>query len=480
MNKFITVFLIIFIIALSGCQLRPLDIKDIKKQKIAFVSERDGNPEIYVMDENGKNQVRITNNRANEFKPDWSPDGRTIIFASERSGPLNTDIFTVKYTPTGGEKGIEQLTDFNSTDKDPSYSPTGDKIVYISSQENAPNEELFIMNKDGSDKHALTGTATWNRKVDVPWQTMEKDELKTFDLGAWVYNYWPHWSTDGTRIVFYSFGVERANKIYFINPASPAVGSKTVTNIRLESTDDRGNPKGNQVWSTQPKDHWILGVVNEKKQILNPVNEDKPLLVQGITRLELYAADTGWFKEGQNFKITVTYAEGTSEEILTKITKEKAKQTMGTMVLWSGIGGDAVGPGEQIGADKRPDGHFSLIFQLGAIPMKYSPAEWSDKEPSYSPGGDKIVFTSDRDGNEEIYISNPDGSNPVRLTNNPARDFAPSWSPDGKKIAFTTDRDGLYNEEIYVMNIDGSKQINVSNNPTIDRNPAWSPAIKSK
>ncbi|MEQ8173271.1 MAG: hypothetical protein ABRQ38_30585, partial [Candidatus Eremiobacterota bacterium] len=237
---------------------------------------------------------------------------------------------------------------------------------------------------------------------------------------------------------------------------------------------------GNQVWSTQPKDHWILGVVNEKKKILNPVNEEKPLLVQGITRLELYAADTGWFKKGQNFKITVTYGDGTSEEILTKITKEKARQTMGTTVLWSGIGGDAVGPGEQAGPDKRPDGHFSLIFQLGAIPVKYAPPEWSDKEPSYSPKGDKIVFTSDRDGNEEIYISNPDGSNPVRLTNNHARDFAPSWSPDGKKIAFTTDRDGLYNEEIYVMNIDGSKQTNVSNNPSNDRTPAWSPAIKSR
>lgn len=478
MNKYIIV--LILIIALPGCQFRPVDIKDIKKQKIAFVSERDGNPEIYVMDGNGKNQVRITNNKANEFKPDWSPDGRTIIFASERSGPLNTDIFTVKYTPGGGEKGLEQLTDFNSTDKDPSYSPGGDKIAYISSQENAPNEELFIMNKDGSDKHALTGSSTWSRKVKVPWQTIEKDELKTFDLGAWVYNYWPDWSPDGKKIIFYSFGVERTNKIYFINPDYYTVGSKTVTGIRLESTDDKGNPKGNQVWSTQPKEHWILGVVNEERKILNPINEKEPLLIQGITRLNLYAADTGWFKEGHTFKITVTYADSNKEEILTKITKQRKIETLETAALWNGIGGDIVGPGEQVGADKRPDGHFSLIFQFGAVPMKYSPPGWTDKEPSYSPKGDKIVFTSDRDGNEEIYISNPDGSKPVRLTKHRARDFAPSWSPDGKKIAFTTDRDGLYNEEIYIMNTDGSKQVNVSNNPTIDRYPVWSPDIKSK
>jgi Tol biopolymer transport system component len=479
MNKYIILFFTIVII-LSGCQFRPVNIEDIKKQKIAFVSERDGNPEIYVMDENGKDQVRITNNKANESRPDWSLDGRTIIFASERSGPLNTDIFTVKYSPGGGEKGLEQLTDFSGTDKDPSYSPKGDKIVYISSQENAPNEELFIMNKDGSDKHALTGSSTWNRKVNVPWQIIEKDELQTFDLGAWVYNSWPRWSPDEKRIIFYSFGVERTNKIYFINPASPTEGSKTVISIKLESTDEKGKAKGNQVWSTQPKDHWILGVVNEEKKILNPINEKEPLLVQGITRLNLYAADTGWFKEGQTFKVTVTFTNGKSEEILTKITKQRNTQTIETTALWDGIGGDIVGPGEEVEPDKRPDGHFSLIFQLGAVPMKYSPPGWADKEPSYSPKGDKIVFTSDRDGNEEIYISNPDGSKAVRLTKHPARDFAPSWSPDGKKIAFTTDRDGLYNEEIYVMNIDGSKQVNVSNNPTVDRDPVWSPAIKSK
>jgi len=54
----------------------------------------------------------------------------------------------------------------------------------------------------------------------------------------------------------------------------------------------------------------------------------------------------------------------------------------------------------------------------------------------------KIVFTSYRDGNGEIYIINVDGSGQVNLTNNPGWESYPSFSPDGSKIFFLSDRDG--------------------------------------
>lgn len=86
----------------------------------------------------------------------------------------------------------------------------------------------------------------------------------------------------------------------------------------------------------------------------------------------------------------------------------------------------------------------------------------------------RLAFATNRDGNYEIYTINPDGTNPIRLTNTSARDVHPTWSPDGRKIAFVSDRDG--NNEIYVMNaITGSIIGRLTNNTFDDIDPAWSP-----
>jgi Tol biopolymer transport system component len=85
----------------------------------------------------------------------------------------------------------------------------------------------------------------------------------------------------------------------------------------------------------------------------------------------------------------------------------------------------------------------------------------------------KIVFYSERDGNGEIYVMNPGGSDQQRLTDNNTNEFAPAWSPDGQWIAFTTDRDG--NHEIYWMAADGSNPTRLTNDPGWDYWPSWSP-----
>jgi Tol biopolymer transport system component len=96
-----------------------------------------------------------------------------------------------------------------------------------------------------------------------------------------------------------------------------------------------------------------------------------------------------------------------------------------------------------------------------------------DYNPAWSPDGTKIAFASNRDGNFEIYVMHADGSGQTRITNNPGSDVEPAWSPDGSKIAFASDRTG--NSAIYVMNPDGTAQTRLAGDGAYDFSPAWSP-----
>src|SRR5438093_7354118 len=106
-------------------------------------------------------------------------------------------------------------------------------------------------------------------------------------------------------------------------------------------------------------------------------------------------------------------------------------------------------------------------------PARMTNNSGAEGEPAWSPDGTRIAFVSDRDGDPEIYVMNSDSTNQTRLTINPGPDGHPAWSPDGTKIAFVSERDG--NAEIYVMNADGTDTTNVTRNPAPDQWPTWSP-----
>jgi len=85
----------------------------------------------------------------------------------------------------------------------------------------------------------------------------------------------------------------------------------------------------------------------------------------------------------------------------------------------------------------------------------------------------KIVFTSNRDGNQEVYVAAADGSSVARLTNNKAYDDQPALSPDGKVVVFVSNRDG--NNELYVVGADGAGLRRVTNTPYPEIDPSFSP-----
>ena len=89
----------------------------------------------------------------------------------------------------------------------------------------------------------------------------------------------------------------------------------------------------------------------------------------------------------------------------------------------------------------------------------------------------KIVFTSRRDGNFEIYSMNPDGSDQINLTQHRANDASPVWSPTGEQILFTSDRDGI--EDLYLMDADGTNARQVFRKSIGREHPTWSPDGKA-
>lgn len=94
-----------------------------------------------------------------------------------------------------------------------------------------------------------------------------------------------------------------------------------------------------------------------------------------------------------------------------------------------------------------------------------------------APSTAKIVFTSQQNvkhnGNRDIYIMNPDGSEQVNLTRHPAADSQPAWAPTGEKILFTSDRDGI--PDIFLMNADGTNVQPVFRKRIGRQTPTWSP-----
>ncbi|MEM7345362.1 MAG: LysM peptidoglycan-binding domain-containing protein, partial [Chloroflexota bacterium] len=91
--------------------------------------------------------------------------------------------------------------------------------------------------------------------------------------------------------------------------------------------------------------------------------------------------------------------------------------------------------------------------------------EFSDNAPAVSPDGSKIAFMSSERGarNWEIWLMNPDGSDPRRLTENGSNEGLPTWSPDGQSIAYVSDQGGFW--AVWAMNADGTNQRKLFNMP---------------
>ncbi len=99
----------------------------------------------------------------------------------------------------------------------------------------------------------------------------------------------------------------------------------------------------------------------------------------------------------------------------------------------------------------------------------------SDEDPACSPDGRGIAFTSERDLTPDLYVMDSDGNNVVRLTQDNFGEGRASWSPDGTRIAFSSFRWAIGNSEIFAMDADGNNLINLTKHKMHDIVPSWSP-----
>src|SRR6266511_3929539 len=131
--------------------------------QIAFTSTRDGNAEIYVMNADGSGQTRLTFDTSFDENPVFSPDGSGIAFASTRDAPtacpgdrlpLACLPYTEIYVMNADGSNLVRLTTNSALDRMPMFSPDGSKIAFTSNRDGTT--EIYVMNTDGSDQSRIT------------------------------------------------------------------------------------------------------------------------------------------------------------------------------------------------------------------------------------------------------------------------------------------------------------------------------------
>jgi len=426
-------FLVVGSIA-SAAPIRLARHPDYHAGKVAFSYLGD----IWVANEDGTNVVRLTDNRAREIYPRFSPDGKWIAFSSNRYG--NNDVFIIP--ATGGTP--RRLTFHTGNDEVVGWSRDSQRVLFRAAHGDGafPNvATLYEVAVSGGQEQPLPvdwgfwgnyspdgkslvfnrHPAVWSRQhyrgsfaADM-WIADLTAKSYTKLLADERYNrYWPMWGADGA--------------IYFV--ADPLPNDKSVA---PGSADVRKSV--NNIYKIPAKGGQVVQVTHHPDGNLfwPSISSDGKTIVYeelfGIWKLDVATGKTN------EIKIDIAADEKDNEDDIVTVTNEV----------------DAF--------DVSPSGRRAVISARGQILTiatdrgditRVEPDRMASRSqsPRWSADGKYIAYVSDRSGRDEIWISDPDGKSPKKITDLDNEKGALLWTPDSKALLYTAADKKLYNYSV--------------------------------